>query len=304
MKYAMKLLSTLSLAALASAQLDKPALTSNLDYLLEGNTANLPTTSHSIAIWSQGWIPKDCKDLGEGEDLDATDFEIYQVSYDDCSDPWLVCRHKEAPNDISAIAETFGRVPVKIRDWVRQILVLPGGNSAFAVNGNVAFFGTTDENVDVVIHESAHCLDGFAAFGEVINTSENFLAAYDADTHVPDDYARSSQAENVAQNTVVAVYDSNVPGGFPGIQPNYTAIENQYSYIKKIGGDALVPGGTCDRHLENSETVPMVEAAANGTVSSRLFRKALQGKPDSSFKGAYGNVVKEFVPFESGRETF
>jgi hypothetical protein len=53
---------------------------------------------------------------------------------------------------------------------VRQILVLPGGNSAFAVNGNVAFFGTTDENVDVVIHESAHCLDGFAAFGEVINS--------------------------------------------------------------------------------------------------------------------------------------
>jgi hypothetical protein len=87
-----------------------------------------------------------------------------------CSDPWLVCRHKEAPNDISAIAETFGRVPVRIRDWVRQILVLPGGNSAFAVNGNVAFFGTTDENVDVVIHESAHCLDGFAAFGEVINS--------------------------------------------------------------------------------------------------------------------------------------
>jgi hypothetical protein len=83
MKYAMKLLSTLSLAALASAQLDKPALTSNLDYLLEGNTDNLPTTSHSIAIWSQGWIPKDCKDLGEGEDHAATDFEVYEVSYDD-----------------------------------------------------------------------------------------------------------------------------------------------------------------------------------------------------------------------------
>jgi hypothetical protein len=87
MKYAMKLLSTLSVAALASAQLDKPALTSNLDYLLEGNTNNLPTTSHSIAIWSQGWIPKDCKDLGEGEDLAATDFEVYEVSYDDVRAP-------------------------------------------------------------------------------------------------------------------------------------------------------------------------------------------------------------------------
>ncbi|KAL2829044.1 hypothetical protein BJY01DRAFT_228166 [Aspergillus pseudoustus] len=304
MKYAMKLISALSLATLGAATLDKPALTSNLDYLLDGNTAALPTTAHSIAIWSAGWIPQDCKDLGEGEDLSATDFEVYQITYEDCGDPWLVCRHKEAPNDIFAIAETFGRVPVSIRDWVRQILVLPGGNSAFATNGNVAFFGTTDENVDVVIHESGHCLDGFAAFGEVINTSEGFLAAYDADTHVPDDYARSSQAENVAQNTVVAVYDSNVPGGFPGIQPNYTAIENQYSYIKKIGGDALIPGGTCNRHLENSETVPTTEV--NGTTSSRLFRKGvvLGDKPDSGFRGSYDNLVKEFVPFESGRETF
>jgi hypothetical protein len=100
------------------------------------------------------------------------------------------------------------------------------------------------------------------------------------------------------------VYDSNVPGGFPGIQPNYTAIENQYNYIKKIGGDALVPGGTCDRHLENSETVPTVEGNGTVTTSSRLFRKGFGGKPDSRFKGAYGNVVKDFVPFVSGRETF
>ncbi|KAL2868793.1 uncharacterized protein BJX67DRAFT_349204 [Aspergillus lucknowensis] len=304
MKYAMKLVSALSVAALASAQeLDKPALTSNLDYLLEGNTDNLPSVGHSVASWEAGWIPQDCKDLGEGEDLAATDFEVYEVTYDDCADPWLVCRHKEAPNDISAIAETFGRVPVKIRDWVRQILVLPGANSAFATNGNLAFFGTTDENVDVVIHESGHNLDGFAAFGENISTGEAFLAAYDADTHVPDEYARSSQAENVAQNTVVAVYDSNVPGGFPGIQPDYEAILNQYSHIKEIAGDALLPGGTCDRHLENSESVPT--GAGNTTMtSSRLFRKGLGRKPDVRLTGVYNNVVKVFTPFGTGKEAF
>ncbi|KAL4785302.1 hypothetical protein BJX76DRAFT_356179 [Aspergillus varians] len=204
MKGTIKIVSMLSALALAQAQqLDKPALTSDLDYLLPGNANSLPTAS--------GYIPKDCQDLGEGEDLNVTDFEVYQVQYDDCSDPWLFCRHKDVEVDIFTAAETFSKLPVRVRDWVRQILLLPGATSAFAINGNVAFFGTTGENVNVMIHQAAHGLDGFAAFGENWSDSEGFLAAYDADTHVPDNYARSSQAESVVQNTVVAVYDSNVP---------------------------------------------------------------------------------------------
>ncbi|KAL4884501.1 hypothetical protein BJY04DRAFT_182616 [Aspergillus karnatakaensis] len=295
MKSTMKIVSALSALALAQAQqLEKPALTSNLDYLLDGNAANLPEVASQISQWEAGFIPKDCKDLGEGEGLNAADFEVYDVTYDDCSDPWLICRHKDAEPVIADVANTFGKLPVKIRDWVRQVLVVPGGNSAFAINGNVAFIGTTGTNVDVMIHEAAHGLDGFAAFGENLSTSQKFLDAYNADTHVPDDYARSSQAENVAQNTVVAVYDRNVPGGFPGVQPEYEGILNQYTVIKDLGGDALIPGGTCDRHLENSETV-------STTANSRLFRKG--EKPDTSFKGSYGNIVTEFEGFEV-RESF
>ncbi|RDW70674.1 uncharacterized protein DSM5745_08185 [Aspergillus mulundensis] len=281
----------------ARAQLDKPALTSNLDYLLEGNANNLPTVNRQIAIWASGYIPKDCQDLGAGEGYDASEFEVYEVTYDDCADPWLFCRHKDVETTIETAAETFSKLPVKVRDWVRQILLLPGADSAFAINGNVAFFGSTGGNVDVMIHESAHGLDGFAAFGENLSTSEGFLAAYDADTHVPDDYARSSQAENVAQNTVVAVYDKNVPGGFPGVQEQYTAILNQYSYIEDKAGDALLPGGTCDRHLENSETV-VLGSAANATVS-RVRRAAGAWKvPQSGLKGEYSKIVKEFQPFQ------
>ncbi|KAL2815859.1 hypothetical protein BDW59DRAFT_166594 [Aspergillus cavernicola] len=306
----MKLLSALSALALAQAQsLDKPALTSDLDYLLEGNAANLPTVNSQIAVWEAGWIPADCKDIAEGQDLTATDFEIFQVQYDDCDDAWLVCRHKEASNDIFTVADTFGKLPVRIRDWVRQVLVLPGANSAFAVNGNVAFFGTTGQNVDVMIHEAAHGLDGFAAFGEPLSTSETFLAAYDADTHVPDNYAQSSQAENVAQNTVVAVYDRNVPGGFPGVQPDYKGIFNQYTTIQDFAGDALIPGGTCNRHLENSEIVAMstvVGGSGSGNLTtSRLFRKGLGRKPESGFRNEYRDVVRagDFEPFEF-RESF
>ncbi|KAL3435590.1 hypothetical protein BDV09DRAFT_204020 [Aspergillus tetrazonus] len=283
---------------LARAELDKPALTSDLDYLLEGNANNLPTVNSQIAGWPNGYIPKDCQDLGSGEGYNASEFEVYEVTYDDCADPWLFCRHKDVEVDIATAAETFSKLPVK----VRQILLMPGANSAFAINGNVAFFGTTGSNVDVMIHESAHGLDGFAAFGENLSSSDGFLAAYDADTHVPDNYARSSQAENVAQNTVVAVYDKNVPGGFPGVQEQYTAILNQYSYIQDKAGDALVPGGTCDRHLENSEIV-VLSSAANTTVSRARRGMATRWKvPQTEFKGEYSNVVKEFVPFRFKEE--
>ncbi|KAL4776969.1 hypothetical protein BDW60DRAFT_175171 [Aspergillus nidulans var. acristatus] len=288
--------------ALARAELDKPALTPDLDYLLEGNANSLPTVNSQIAAWPSGYIPKDCQDLGSGEGYNASEFEVYEVTYDDCADPWLFCRHKDVEVDIATAAETFSKLPVKVRDWVRQIVLMPGANSAFAINGNVAFFGTTGGNVDVMIHESAHGLDGFAAFGESFSSSDGFLAAYNADTHVPDNYARSSQAENVAQNTVVAVYDKNVPGGFPGVQEQYTAILNQYSYIQDKAGDALVPGGTCDRHLENSETV-VLSSAANTTVSRARRGMAARWKvPQTEFKGEYSNIVKEFVPFRFKEE--
>ncbi|KAL4806922.1 hypothetical protein BDV18DRAFT_121550 [Aspergillus unguis] len=291
---------SLALAVAHAQQLDKPALTPDLDYLLDGNANNLPTVDRSISAWEAGSIPQDCKDIGEGEGHSASDFEVYSVQYNDCGDPWLFCRHKDVEVSIDTAAETFSKIPVSARDWVRQILLLPGANSAFAINGNVAFIGTTGQNIDVMLHETAHGLDGFAAFGESFSSSDGFLAAYDADTHVPDNYAQSSQAENVAQNTVVAVYDVNVLGGFPGVQENYAAIQNQYSYIRDKAGDALVPGGTCDRHLENSETV-QVDGAAKRSYSRVMGARGV--KPESAFKGKYTNIVKDFEPF-SYREAF
>ncbi|KAL4929150.1 uncharacterized protein BDV17DRAFT_290808, partial [Aspergillus undulatus] len=84
MKGTIKTAAALSALALANAQqLDKPALTSNLDYLLDGNAAALPTVPSQVSQWGAGHIPKDCKDLGEGEGYAATDFEVYEVTFDD-----------------------------------------------------------------------------------------------------------------------------------------------------------------------------------------------------------------------------
>jgi hypothetical protein len=67
-------------------KLDKPALTSNLDYLEQGNIDNLYPTQSTNDQWGSGWIPSDCKDIANDEGMNPDDFEIYNVHYDDVRD--------------------------------------------------------------------------------------------------------------------------------------------------------------------------------------------------------------------------
>lgn len=69
---------------LANGQsLDKPALTDNLDYLMDGNNNNLASTESSYQQWDAGLIPADCKSIAQNEGKDPNDFEIYNVTYSD-----------------------------------------------------------------------------------------------------------------------------------------------------------------------------------------------------------------------------
>ncbi|KAL4881635.1 hypothetical protein BJY04DRAFT_218079 [Aspergillus karnatakaensis] len=286
-------------AALARAQLDKPALTSDLDYLLEGNVANLPSNGGpSWNKWEAGLIPADCKSIAEGEGLNATDFEVWDIFYDDCEDGWTYCRHKDSADPIETLVDTFGRVPARMRSWVRHVLTIPGDNWAFNSNGNIAFSGTTSSNLDVALHETGHSLDLLGAYVDgALSSTQEWEDAYNADSHVPDEYARSNQVENVAQNTVVGIYDKVVPGGFPGIQPDYANIENQYTLLQEKAGDQILPGGTCDRHLENSETVTLPGANPGKCPSKALKARQLAHSP--VFKGTYSKIVKDFEGFNT-----
>ncbi|KAL3474083.1 hypothetical protein BJX99DRAFT_248533 [Aspergillus californicus] len=285
-----------ALAALSRAELDKPALTSNLDYLLEGNTNNLPSNGGPYwGKWEDGLMPADCKSIAESQGLNPTDFEVWDIFYDDCQDGWSFCRHKESSDTFETLVDTFGRIPVRMRSWVRHIMTIPGDNWAFNSNGNIALSGTTSSNLDVALHETGHSLDLLGAYGsEALSSMQEWLDAYNSDSNVPDDYARSNQVENVAQNTVVGIYDKVVPGGFPGVQSNYQNIQNQYTLLQDKAGDQIIPGGTCDRHLENSDTV-----SASGSSTKRDSKKSRSASHDPSFTGTYTNIVKDFTPFNT-----
>jgi hypothetical protein len=102
--------------------------------------------------------------------------------------------------------------------------------------------------------------------------SDAWLTEYDKDEYICDAYAKTStcsaqsllggglltwfaiyldNAENFAQEVVVAGYDKIVPGGIAGLVPNYQDIYNQFVNVQEVMGDELCPGGTCDRLFED-----------------------------------------------------
>ncbi|PCG96818.1 Hypothetical protein PENO1_066420 [Penicillium occitanis (nom. inval.)] len=187
-----------------------------------------------------------------------------------------------------------------MRSWVRHVITIPSDNYAYNSNGNIAFFGTTSGNMDVAIHETGHSLDLLGASkvmeSDYPEPSQDWIDNYSQDPNVPDDYAQTNQIENVAQNTVVSVYDKVVPGGFGSAQPSWNNIFHQYATLQWKAGDQILPGGTCDRHLINSETVSTSNAAAAAAAAAMVNGPR---KPDTSFKRNYTNIVTDYTEFST-----
>jgi hypothetical protein len=146
----------------------------------------------------------------------------------------------------------FSRVPVRMRGIVRQLITMPGVVSAFGQNNNIVLFG--DYRMDMLIHEVGHCLD--AELGRptspstVFSTTKPWLDAYTLDTVISDSYAQTSQQENLAQQTVIALFDVVVKGGLRTVQPSWTGLRHMFNTLQAFSGDILYPYGVCAGRLE------------------------------------------------------
>lgn len=253
-------LSALLFTVSVAAKLSKPPLHENLDYLEAGLKAHLQSPPYQVTEWNPGWIAEDCKSIAENENLNPADVKTYSVKYDDCSAPWILCRHKDSPSPVGNLFDRMGRLPVGTRQFVRHVIALPDPNSghAYNANGNVAMFNIVD-SVSVFIHEAGHSLDFQQAFVDTpLSTSANWINNYNQDSAVPDPYAQTNQAENVAQNIVVSTFNENVPGKFIGVEPNAAKIFHQYATViteARNAGNLITAGGTCTRRLANSGAV-------------------------------------------------
>ena len=58
--------------------------------------------------------------------------------------------------------DIFGRMPVRMRQYVRHILAVPGVISAGSSGDNIVLKGTGPNLMTLFVHETAHSLDSHA----------------------------------------------------------------------------------------------------------------------------------------------
>ncbi|KAK1255616.1 hypothetical protein MKX07_007875 [Trichoderma sp. CBMAI-0711] len=292
---ASKAAAILSILPLALAILDKPVIQPNfpgngLASLGQGLMDHLAPTHSTWDDWGAGWIPQDCKSLVEGAGLSASDVIPFNIHYDDCAQTWTFCRHKDSPLSEITILDIFGRLPVRMRSFVRHLVFIPGAKSAGSNGDNVLLRGDID--VTVFAHEIGHSLDSHAfdpSYGVPFSTGNVWISNYNLDSAVPDPYAQTSQQENFAQQTVISLYDKVVPGGIGTIQPNWQAIFHQYATLEGYIGDVIIPGGTCTHRLTDSPPVQMSSLAKG--------RRALGPKPNVALSPEVEEI--EAIPMKS-----
>ena len=236
----------------------------------------MPSVPRHVTKWAPDWILHECKQFAQRENFSAEDIETYNVKYDDCAMPWILCRHKNSPDPPRHFFENFGRIPVRARSYVRGAISFPAPLSGSGYNSNdmIAVFTKDDfdhhnlGSFEVLLHETGHSLDSHAfdtiagrkVVGAQLSQTKEWLDSVRANAKVSDTYGATTMAENVAQMTVISAYDLNVPGQFKSVQPDWKDIRHTLELMRREqhnNGDLLIPGGTCKRRLANSPPVPV-----------------------------------------------
>lgn len=180
------------------------------------------------------------------------------------------------------MARQFGKVPIQMRQWVRHVIDVPDDAGwAFEYDGTVTFLKPGDDSLSVILHETGHSLDLSGAYNEKpMSSSDKWWDNYGKDSKVPDDYAQTNAIEDVAQNTVVAVFNENVEGGFGTVEPGWEAIKNQYQTLIAAAADVgkgnslFKPGqdAKCTHRLP-----PSAPVSVDGSSSKRRDVKSRRG---------------------------
>jgi hypothetical protein len=86
--------------------------------------------------------------------------------------------------------DLFGRLPIHERQYITNVIAVPGGGSAYETSAIVVFQGPVG-TPSVFQHEVGHAVD---AYHNSVGSSETslFKDAINADSCVPDDYSNSS----------------------------------------------------------------------------------------------------------------
>ena len=146
---------------------------------------------------------------------------VQHVQYSD--QDMLLCICPNPVMNADYMIEMMGRVPTIIRRNVRAMISATAGTCGGAASsGDVINFCQQNMHISVFIHESAHSFDrGKSGTNEWHN-------AVARDSCVPDPYANTNYAEDLAQ---VAVVWASLIGKAQG--PKYVCMSNQLQLMRK-----------------------------------------------------------------------
>ncbi|KAJ6578142.1 hypothetical protein B0H19DRAFT_1253419 [Mycena capillaripes] len=175
-------------------------------------TAALPP-AHSTLSQSYDEPPSPCTDYTPATEC-STGMTAQSVYFEDCGDPFTVCRCADATMSMDTIPDRLARVPVGLRRYMGVLVVLAdtSPHAYTLTNGDIHLFG--DCAMDTWIHEMMHAYD-FAG-RTFLSDSSSWAAALAGDTCVPDNYSLTNQGEACfgVIKTYMLLYDGQLPTGF------------------------------------------------------------------------------------------
>ncbi|KAJ7642211.1 hypothetical protein FB45DRAFT_738734 [Roridomyces roridus] len=210
-------------------------------------TNALPPASSSLTPLSS--LPPACSDsVGPNNECTST-MSATAITYEDCGDPFVVCRCADANMTMDTIVDRLGRVPVGLRRFVANVVVSSAplsGSHAYTnlTTGDIHMFG--DTTMDVWIHEATHTFDFSPPFDTTPSASQGWADALQQDTCVPDNYSQTNRVEDFAQLSVIKIYallhSGNLPPGF-----NSTCMQNQLTFMDGLSlyNATQLFGNTC-----------------------------------------------------------
>ncbi|KAL2127563.1 hypothetical protein VTI74DRAFT_10555 [Chaetomium olivicolor] len=211
----------------------------------------LPQVSWRQEPWESGYLPEACVSDAQNTGFDPADFEAVEAWYDDCDASWTICRHKKADESWDYILDTWGKIPVGLRQNVANIVIVARPahsaisppkqlDSAYARPEAAALmFSPGHFTPGIIIHETAHLLDILSPTLQSIGTPYSLTQAWQSivasDKAVPTEYSKSSWEENFADAVRWAIsHMVHGGGGLRAYSRGWAGCKGQVDEVERL----------------------------------------------------------------------
>ncbi|KAI0172563.1 hypothetical protein GGR52DRAFT_591079 [Hypoxylon sp. FL1284] len=284
------------------------------DAIEAGLNKSLPLTEYRLEMFTNGEIPQDCKDRAEGGNSTAADFEVFKVSYTDCDQPWIMCRHKEADVDADKMATVFGQMPLGMREFTKHVMVVKPEAIPHACgvsSGDTIIMSDECYTLHIFAHEMSHSIDshqevpGFTPPGQGgFSDSQHWKEEYSKDSATITAYAQTSWSEKeflpslfrtsfgettvLAEVGAIALFHNVVSRGVHSLAHDPQSVFHQYATYQTAYRDLITPRKK-PRCTSKAQDSPLVHGGTGHQISAPPTNGTRYKIGTTANPGALGN---------------